>query len=104
MKALWSLWQGFTGGFVFGTFGILALALLAMMVPFIEMVTMPCFWPGRMLAAELVGTVPRISFGMVIFLYICTGCFYGFLGVVCQLFFRLLRRLLPKKAPIEIGA
>lgn len=85
---------GLIVGFLFGTVGIFLLALVSLMFPAAEMFAAPLLAPGRYVASVVTG--PSASTPMVIFLYLCTGLMYAFVGFVLEL---LLSRMFTKKIP-----
>lgn len=80
---------GFWIGFAFGTIGLFALALLRLLFPVIEFLTIPFFWPGRFFAAAL--TDGSGSMFMVVVLYMLTGMLYGLCGSGIQEYKRRVR-------------
>lgn len=75
-----TLWVGFLWGFLFGIAGLWLLAMLSLMVPVIETITTPLFWPGRWMGSMVQrdGSVGNLG---VAFLFVMNGALYGVVGV-----------------------
>ncbi len=82
----WRIGPGFWIGFAFGTIGMFALALLSLIFPFVEQLSVPFLLPGRLFAAAFAGS--SASTLMVVFLYFLTGLFYALLGTFIDAEFR----------------
>lgn len=92
MRLLHTYKKGLIGGFLFGTIGVLLIAMFSMMSPLIETVATPFLWPGRFMAAYAAGSGQSLSSWMVAMLYIFTGAFYAIVGIVVQMILRTVRR------------
>jgi hypothetical protein len=84
-------WAGFLWGFLFGIVGLWILAMLSLMVPFIETIVAPLFWPGRWMASILQSDGSMGSSG-VIGLFALNGVLYGVVGVGVQTAVRRIRK------------
>lgn len=80
---------GLVAGFLFGTVGIFALALLSLMHPLLEAVSAPFLLPGRAVAGFVAG--PSASSWTVTGLYLLTGLFYAAVGALVQFAVRAVR-------------
>jgi|GEM_PF-5885051 len=92
MKFVHTYKKGLIGGFLFGTIGILLVAMFSMLSPLIETVAMPLLWPGRFMAAYVTESGQSMSSWMVAVLYIFTGIFYAIIGMILQMILRMVRR------------
>lgn len=82
----WRIGPGFWIGFVFGTIGMFALALLSLIFPFVEQLSVPFLLPGHLFADAFAGS--SASAWMVTFLYVLTGLFYALVGTFIDAEFR----------------
>lgn len=69
-------------GFLFGTFGLYALAALSLMSPIIEMIVVPFLYPGRWLAEIIAGS--EGTTGDVIVLALFNGILYALLFMLIR--------------------
>jgi hypothetical protein len=90
MKIRGTLWVGFLWGFLFGIVGLWILAMLSLMVPVIETITTPLFWPGRWMASMVQrdGSVGTLG---VAFLFVMNGALYGVVGAGVQWLIQMAR-------------
>lgn len=70
-------------GFLFGTIGLYALAMLSLMMPFIEMLASPLMYPGRWLGSFINGSDG--STGEVLLLTLFNGILYAVLFVLIRI-------------------
>jgi hypothetical protein len=77
--------KGFVIGFLFGIIGMWILALLALMLPFFEIIGSVLFAPGRWLAAVTAGS--NAGTLAVILLMLANGVLYGLIGMGIQALF-----------------
>jgi len=70
-------------GFLFGTIGLYALAMLSLMTPVIEFLVMPLMYPGRWLSSIIAGS--QGSTADVIALTLFNGILYAFLFILIRI-------------------
>jgi hypothetical protein len=74
----------FLWGFLFGTVGLFAIAVLSLIFAPFEILAAPVLQPGKWMAAVLARD-GNAGTGTIILLYLFTGCFYGIVGVAVQI-------------------
>jgi hypothetical protein len=93
--------KGLIWGFLFGTVGIFLIALLSLMTPIVEIISMPFLMPGRYFSSLITGGSDASDI-QVALLYLCTGIFYAIVGMFIQEIIRAMRKpnspVMPKKA------
>lgn len=72
-----------TYGFLFGTVGLYALAMLSLLHPMIELLASPLLYPGRVLGSLIGG--PDGSTGEALLLALFNGCLYALLFVLIRI-------------------